>query len=211
MNWQGIVSISITRQGGIEIHLGWLLLTFTALFVAGYVIARRGNFGFFQAFDIVQAEVKLGELGSITVKPSWELVQIAHCAWVELSTRKAALPFDEENDVIIEVYDSWYELFSRMRELAKQIPAQKLRSDRNSREIVRLLVDALNRGLRPHLGRWQAEFRHWYENRLADNKEISPRALQRQFPQYTELVSDLKIVSSQILEYAQILRAIAQG
>jgi hypothetical protein len=209
MTWQDVASINITRYGGIEIHLGWVIVAL-AFLVITYSAVRRGV-PLFDTFEIVQADVKLGDIGSITVKPSYEDVQIAYRAWVELSTRKAALAFDEENDVIVEVYDSWYELFARMRELAKQIPAQKLRSDKNSREIVRLLVVALNGGLRPHLSRWQAEFRRWYGNRLAEDKETSPQRIQRQFPQYHELVADLRRVNAQILEYADVLKRISHG
>ena len=39
---------------------------------------------------------------------------------MELSTRKIAIPFDIENDVIDEVYDSWYNFFSTARELLKE-------------------------------------------------------------------------------------------
>jgi len=35
---------------------------------------------------------------------------------------KEGLLFDEQDDAIFEVYDSWYELFKQMRELIKEIP-----------------------------------------------------------------------------------------
>ena len=210
MTWQDLVNINITRHGGVEIHLGWIFVLLGVIAIT-YSLVGRGVFRNFSSFEVVQAEVKLGEIGNITIKPSYEDIQVAYCAWVELSTRKAALPFDEENDVIVEVYDSWYELFAQMRQLAKLIPAHRLRADKNSREIVRLLVDALNGGLRPHLGRWQAEFRHWYEAQLPKEKGASPQQLQRQFPKYNELVEDLKRVNKQILEYTQALKTISHG
>ena len=51
----------------------------------------------------VDAEVALGGIGKVKINPSYEDVQIAHKAWVELVTRKAGLPFDEEHDVIAEI------------------------------------------------------------------------------------------------------------
>src|SRR5258708_4139756 len=128
-----------------------------------------------------------------------------------MATRKAGLAFDEKNGVMTEVYDSWHELFGRLRELVKEIPAQKLRSSKDTRELVRLLVEALNNGLRPHLTRWQARFRRWYSDQLDTQKEATPRDIQRQYPQYSQLVEELKTVNLQIVEYAQVLKRISQG
>ena len=56
------------------------------------------------------------------VKRNTENLFIANRIYLELVTRKAALPFDEDNDVIVEVYDSWYTLFSTIREEIKNVP-----------------------------------------------------------------------------------------
>ena len=173
--------------------------------VKSIVLRRRSEFA------VVEAELKLGGIGKVKIRPSYEDVQIAYRAWVELVTRKAALPFDEENDVIVEVYDSWYQLFGRIRDLIKEIPAQKLRSSRDTQELVKIMVDALNKGLRPHLTRWQARFRRWYEIQLAAQQDVPPQTLQRQFPGYDTLVKDLKAINQQILDYAELLRRISQG
>src|SRR5205823_5879710 len=106
----------------------------------------------------VELNIELGGIGKVKIKPNHETVQIAHRAWVELATRKAGLPFEPEDDVIVEIYNSWYQLFGEMRSLAKQVPAYKIRSDESTREAINLIVSALNRGLRPHLTRWQARF-----------------------------------------------------
>src|SRR5205807_2700637 len=108
-------------------------------------------------------QVQLGGIGTVKIRPSYEDIQVAHQAWIELVTRKAALPFEERNDVIAEVYDSWYALFREMRNLTKTIPAERVRGSKDTQALVRLLVDALNHGLRPHLTKWQARFRRWYE------------------------------------------------
>jgi hypothetical protein len=77
-------------------------------------------------------------------------------------TRKAAQPIDIENDVILEIYDSWYALFGRIRQLISDIPGHMLRTEKSTQELVRIATQTLNDGLRPHLTRWQARFRHWY-------------------------------------------------
>ena len=43
--------------------------------------------------------------------PDDEVARIAHQAWAELVTRKAGIQVDDD-DVIVEVYDSWYRLCS---------------------------------------------------------------------------------------------------
>lgn len=65
-------------------------------------------------------EVKLGfQLPSVTIRVDRREQELAYALWVELGTRKAALPFDEEHDVIVEVYDSWYAFFGMARKLMR--------------------------------------------------------------------------------------------
>tara|TARA_Y100000310_G_C20684535_1_gene818117 strand:- start:3003 stop:3389 length:387 start_codon:yes stop_codon:yes gene_type:complete len=112
-------------------------------------------------FEETELNITLGGIGSVKIKPSHEVAQIAHKAWSELITRKAGLQFEPENDVVVEVYNSWYQLFSEMRSLIKEIPASHLKRS-ETKKLVNLLVDSLNKGMRPHLTKWQAKFRRWY-------------------------------------------------
>jgi len=68
-----------------------------------------------------------------------------------------------------------------------------------------------NKGLRPHLTRWQARFRQWYGEALKKSPDKSPQEIQRDFPQYRELVEDLIRVNKQLVEYANFIKQIAQG
>lgn len=69
----------------------------------------------------------------------------------------------------------------------------------------------LNDGMRPHLTRWQAEFRRWYKREIAEpkNAERSPQEVQRGFPGYDELVADLKRTNGILMRYRETLREIA--
>lgn len=207
MTWHDLVRLELT-DSGIQITFGFV---FVFLLVLAYVALHFFLRKRWTRIQLVEAEIALGGIGKIKIKPSYEDVQVAHRAWVELATRKAALLFDEENDVIVEIFDSWYELFGRMRELVKEIPAHQLRSSRDTRELVRVLVDALNNGLRPLLTQWQAKFRRWYEAELDNQKGVAPQAIQRQYPEYKALVKDLKVVNPQIVEYARFLKRLSQG
>lgn len=56
--------------------------------------------------------------------PTWEDIQIAHQIWTELVTRKAAIPFNPDDDVIVEIYDSWYALFQRTQQLQVNVSGE---------------------------------------------------------------------------------------
>jgi hypothetical protein len=159
----------------------------------------------------VEIEAALANVASIKFAPTYETVRVAHQAWTELVTRKASLPFDEENDVIIEIYDSWYELFREIRTLAKSIPAEEFRENQDTQQLVNLLVDALNKGIRPHLTKWQAKIRYWHSQERAKYPDLSPQDLQRLFPQYKELTNDLKLVNDRLIGFAKALSIIAHG
>jgi hypothetical protein len=159
----------------------------------------------------VEIEAALPNVASIKFAPSYETVRVAHQAWTELVTRKASLPFDEENDVIIEIYDSWYELFREFRSLAKSIPAEEFRQNQDTQQLVNLIVDALNNGIRPHLTKWQAKMRYWYSQERSKRPDLSPQDLQRLFPQYEELKNDLKLVNDRLISFSKALSIIAHG
>jgi len=210
MSWQEVLIVAFTDKCVLTIKLGPVLILLLVLVPLIYYMLKRGTKRFPQ-WQTVEAEVKLGGIGKVKIRPSYEDVQVAHKAWVELATRKAGLPFDEENDVIVEIYDSWYELFKEMRNLAKQIPAEKVRASRDTRELIRILVEALNKGLRPHLTRWQAKFRRWYVAELKKYPDKSPQEIQKEYPEYRELVNDLRNVNEQLVQYTALIKRIAYG
>jgi hypothetical protein len=162
-------------------------------------------------YELVRLNVQLGNVGSVELRPNNEDVQIAHRIWTELMTRKAAQPIDIEHDVIVEIYDSWYALFGRIRQLISDIPGHMLRKEKSTQELVRIATQTLNNGLRPHLTRWQARFRHWYATCPAAMKENCPQDCQRQFPQYDLLIEDIKRVNAQLIQYASELEKIIHG
>lgn len=205
------VSVQVTTRGVLVHVVWWAFLIAFALYVGWLIILRRRTAR--QRWDPVSATVNLGGIGTVSIQPNNEDIQIAHRAWVELATRKAAILFDPENDVITEVYDSWYSLFQTMRELASSVPAHLVRRDASTKKLVQLLVDALNDGLRPHLTKWQARFRHWYakEQDKPDNADLSPQEIQRKFPEYAALVRDLVEMNQYLQEYSRAIKTIAHG
>ena len=125
--------------------------------------------------------------------------------FVQLRTRKIGVKFDDEYDVISEVYDSWYSAFQSIRELLMGI-----RPTPNNTELIDVGNKVLNIGMRPHLTKWQAKFRKWYTLELEkeENNKLTPQELQRKYPEYDQLISDLKSSQDQILELIDKLEAI---
>ena len=165
-----------------------------------------------KAYEIDEAVIGIGDQ-KVKIKPNYQDMQIAYKLWVELSTRKIGLEIDLDNDVIKEIYDSWYEFFKLTRELIKDIPVSKIRKDESTKELVRIAIEVLNEGLRPHLTKWQARFRRWYNTEIEreENKNLSPQEIQKKYPEYENLTKEMIEVNHQLIEYRKILRQLAMG
>lgn len=141
--------------------------------------------------------------------PDYSEKQIAYEIWVELSTRKIGLPIDLENDVIIEIYDSWYSFFSISRELIRKIPVRKL-NDKGAKFIVDVSLKILNQQLRMHLTKWQARYRKWHEAAVL-NDSRDPQVVQRNFPQYEHLTDNMLLVNKSLIECRKEMYRLATG
>lgn len=166
----------------------------------------------FKTYEINEAELGIGT-EKIKIKPNYEDIQIAYKLWVELSTRKIGLPIDLENDVINEIYNSWYEFFKLTRELIKEIPVSKIRKDESTRELVRIAIEVLNEEIRPHLTKWQARFRKWYEREIKKEKnvDVTPQDIQKRYPEYGNLTKEIVEINQKLMEYKKVLKRLAFG
>ena len=206
-----LVRFSIDRTFTTEFHIdGLMVFGFIAILLIVFFV-RVLFFNSFRKFEIDEAEFGLGNQ-KIKVKPNLVDKQIAYKIWVELSTRKIGIPIDLENDVVSEIYDSWYSFFGVTRELIKEVPVSRVsRSDTD--KIIRLSIEVLNVGVRPHLTTWQARFRRWYEKEClsSSNDHLSPQEIQKSFPQYEELSSDLERINKNLIKYREKLHQIVVG
>lgn len=161
------------------------------------------------SLEVDEAEFGIGNQ-KIKLKPNNTDAQIAYKIWVELSTRKIGIPINIDKDVIDEVYNSWYEFFGITRELIKEIPATKLKR-KETRGIVKLSIDVLNKGVRPHLTTWQARFRRWYEKELdkTENQGKTPQEIQKNYSEYCELTKNMLDINSKLIEYRKIMYRLA--
>ena len=180
-----LFEVSLSTGGQITFEIS-LLMICALVFISGTIyIFYSKKLKKFKEFEIDTAELGVGK-NKLRFKPNYVDRQIAYAIWVEMSTRKIGLPIDQENDVVLHIYDSWYSFFGIVRDLLKNVPVSKLDSQ-GTRQIVKISIDLLNLGLRPHLTRWQARFRHWVGTQEAKQEGKNPQELQKDYGYFEDL------------------------
>lgn len=189
-----------------------LIVLIILLFLFGRILAKRLRSKWF----VTEASIKI-ETGLFNyenkVKRSVENLFIANRIYIELVTRKAAMPIDENHDVISEVYDSWYTLFTAIRNEIKDLPGEFIQNHKSSRALIDLTTKILNEGLRPHLTEYQARYRKWYSEQLEEpsNKGETPQEIQRNYPDFQALIDSMKNVNLVLLAYSRELKKLIDG
>jgi len=203
-----IINIELENWYSLSIMLNYIaiILLFVILFGVSIIVKKILPLLHKNSMYIDEVELGIGTNSKVKFKFSREDREIAYKLWVEMSTRKIILPFDEENDVIVEVYDSWYSFFGIARGLLKDIPVEKLNS---SKQLISVTDRVLNKCLRPHLTKWQARFRKWYNLQLDSNSDLTPQEIQYTYPHYNELVKELKAINKNIDYYGEVLKKLA--
>ena len=208
-----IIEISIENIWTVKITFNLLLIILTiilVIFLDKIWKWLKNKTKSLNEITIDEIELGIGSNSKVKLKYDSRDRQIAYKLWVELSTRKIGLEFEKGYDVISEVYDSWYEFFKIARELLKEIPVEKIQDDKET-SLVEISIQILNKCIRPHLTKWQAKYRKWYENKLEKNKDkhFPPQKIQKEYEYYDEMVEDILNVNKKIKEYSKILYSIA--
>jgi hypothetical protein len=175
------------------------------------VVAAAGAIAYFYRRRLQATAVSVGlpfGLGSTTydTRPLDRIV--AWKLYVQLVTRKAALPFNSDRDRVDEVLNSLFELFGVARELLLELRPADIAA---SSGVAELIIRVLNDGLRPYLTRWQSDFRHWWRLASAapEYSDLTPVELQKRYPSFSELVADLQKMNTELLKFAEQLLEIA--
>jgi len=148
-------------------------------------------------------------LGSVTYDISDAERVAAWQLYVQLKTRKAALPFDMNDDLVVEVLDSLYELVIITRELLLGLPVRTSESHALSDMMLRVLND----GLRPYLTKWQADFRRWWEFEVQNpaHRDQRPQTVQKAYPHFDQLIQEMMEMNQHLDEYANDLLAVVRS
>ena len=209
------ISLIEFQLNGWHSTLGFNLPFVIILIVVPIIILLCSQFKWpIRLFKRVEVTLRDPISGStIKIVSDYQEKKIAHKIWTQLITRKAAIPFERDNDVITEVYDSWYSLFGEIRQLISEIPVEKLRGREKTdiESLIRLSTQLLNDCLRPHLTKWQAGFRRWYEAELQNQPMASPQEIQRTFLLYEELTKDMESVNKKLCALADELKRLVEA
>lgn len=209
-----IISLSFDTSTG-ELSLTLNLIVFLILIFVLTTVILLWRRWFRQQFGIYDLEVEISGTPktSFKVQRNTENLKIANRIYTELITRKAAIMIEEDKDVIVEVYDSWCDLFKIIRDEIKNVPGNYLKNHDATEALIGLSTKILNEGLRPHLTTYQAKFRRWYSDALEDpnNKKLSPQEIQQQFPNYDDLIASMNEVNHTLIGYAEELRVLIKG
>ena len=156
------------------------------------------------SFEINTGLIKFNQ----KIRRNYQNLYIANRIYIELITRKAAIPIDKEKDVIVEIYSSWYSLFKIIREEIKNLPGEYLINNENSKTLIDLTIEILNNGLRPHLTQYQAEFKKWYDHEINEalNNKKSPQKIQKDYEKYSTLIDSMLEVNMTLKQYSDQLK-----
>lgn len=205
LNYLQSVSINISLD---NVFIGILILGMLIILV--YFLVKLMLKILRKKLKIVDMNINIANIGNVNIELNKDISKIAHKAWIEIMTRKVGLIFEEDKDVIVEVYNSWYVLFGIIRELLKEIEPKK--KDKNMQTLEEILIKVLNDGLRPHLTMWQAQFRRWYDKEIQEeeNIDLTPQEIQKKYDRYDELILDLKDVNKQMVQFAKELKKLTE-
>lgn len=208
-----IIRLSLDpAKPSLTIQSDWLILVIIITLILLAVYIKRSFSKWFRWHEM-QVEISGTPKLVYKVERNSDNLYIANRIYIELTTRKAAIPIDENNDVIEEVYDSWYKLFGIIRDEIKTLPGKYLREHDPTSALLGLTRKILNEALRPHLTEHQAKFRHWLEiaKRDPDSKTTSPQELQKTYPDFANLVASMKEVNKILIAYANELDKLIKG
>lgn len=192
--------------------IGLLTLCIVVWLMFGKRLKQRLGGKFF--VSKVKIKVKVGNVEfEEEISRSFQNIRVANRIYIELVTRKAAIPFDEDNDVVKEVYESWYTLFGIIRNEIKDVPGEFLINHEGTDKLIELTTDILNKGLRPHLTKYQARFSKWYQEQLMDqaNQGKNPQDIQKMYPDFQHLIEDLKDINQILVTYSGELKKLVKG
>lgn len=201
-----------SNQPSLIISSDWVFIGIILAIIIALIILKRQ---FSKIFKWQNLEVEISGTPKMVfkVERNHDNLYIANRIHIELTTRKAAILIDENNDSIEEIYDSWYKLFNIIRDEIKTVPGKYLKNHDPTKALIGLTRKILNEGLRPHLTEHQAKFRKWleYAKEVEVNKKLTPQDLQRKYPDFDNLVTSMKEVNLILANYANELDKLIKG
>jgi len=201
-----------SSQPSLTIVSDWIFVGIIIALIILILVLKRQLSKLFR-WQSMEVEISGTPKMTFKVERNHENLFIANRIYIELTTRKAAIPIDVNNDSIEEIYDSWYALFGIIRDEIKTVPGKYLKDHDPTLALIGLTRKILNDGLRPHLTEHQAKFRKWIETakKVPINEDLSPQELQMKYPDFANLVVSMKAVNLILANYANELDKLIKG
>lgn len=127
---------------------------------------------------------------------AWEL-------YVELVTRIAVQPMEDEIGTVREAMNSLYSLFASTREILRKA-GPKVGASHDS--VGGIAITVLNNGLRPFLTKWHPVLQAWEAKR---SESVSPAAHEKAWTMESPLRAELESLQKDLEQYANALAEIA--
>lgn len=137
-------------------------------------------------------------------------IKVAWNIYCELQTRIGIVDFNENEDIIETCFKSWYKLFSLVRDKLKEIkvPLRKRKEKETQKNLDEIIFQLLNYHIRPFLRKWHYQFNSYWEKNYESGKD--PITTQKSFPQYSNLIEDVKILQKKLKEILTALEIIVR-
>jgi hypothetical protein len=151
------------------------------------------------------------KLGPVSLGGTWEPDEReTEAAWemyIELATRISTQALKEDEGILREALSSLHDLFPITREiLRRQGPTVARKKGKGDHSFAELAIYVLNYAVRPLLAKWHPLLEE-YEAARSDEKSV--RAHEVEWERAAELRGALEELRSLLLDYANLLAAVA--
>ena len=158
-----------------------IVISTTLLFAIVFTLIRKLYYTFTK--QATKLEINNTE---ITLKVDKKLQKIARETYVELKYRKIAVPLNE-NDVLSEVLNSYYDCFQKLRNFLKVLGDHK-----QEKELFNYISTFLNKDLRSFLEQHQHKYREWIKKQKELPSYVNEITSQKEYEHYAAIISAIK-------------------
>ncbi|MFX1452674.1 MAG: hypothetical protein ACFFCM_17685 [Promethearchaeota archaeon] len=123
--------------------------------------------------------------------------------------------FKEEQDLFIEVIDSWDNFSKFAIQKIKELGPRNLGPTIQKKGEIQIflgsiILELINQHIRPFLGKWKRKFHQFWNSSLLQNPELDAIKRQLGYAEYNQLFKDILTLQKTLKEYSEVLYIISQ-
>ncbi len=170
----------------------------SVIFIIG--IIKTGFFKKLKYFKI--KEIKIN---NVTLKADYKVFELIYKICVEMENRTITKQINEDFDSIEDIYNSRHNFFCFVRENIKEFPIEEYSK---YKETISYINSMLNDVLRPHLTKYQKNFRWRLENNKPLYKNLSAIEIEKLYPFHAQIIAELKSTNEKLNEYKKTFNSL---